>query len=63
MAVWQMLKLAGETTMPYNISGSCEINKHSTSLLFSQKNNPQFLDLENDSYLNFRSHLSCIMAN
>ena len=36
--VWQQIqKLAGEVTVPYSIIGCCEVNKHSSGLLFRQK--------------------------
>ena len=41
--VWQqMQKLAGEAVVPYGIIGCCEINKHSTGLLFSPKSSLRY---------------------
>ena len=44
----QMQKLAGEAEVPYGIIGCCEINKHSTSLLFMQKALLDALSQESD---------------
>jgi len=33
----QSQQLAGEAVVPYNVIGCCEVDKHSSSLLFVQK--------------------------
>ena len=38
VSVWQQTqKLAGESAVPYSIIGCCEINRHSTGLIFFAK--------------------------
>ena len=49
MLVWQqMQKLAGEAVVPHSIIYCCEINKHSTGLLFRQKTLLDVLSQQSD---------------
>ena len=44
----QVQKLAGEAAMSYGVIGCCEIDKHSTSLLFSRVAILNFLSKESN---------------
>ena len=56
--VWQqMQKLAGEAALPYGIICCCEINKHSTGLLFLPKISPRCPELTKPLDLWLISHV------